>query len=179
MRPVIGKTVTSVILYLNIAGAVLGGTALIGIIVMSATEVVMRGVFRMPFVDVVLSGRIAMLVMGFGAAGYAMQKSRHITITFVSDRLPPATKRWTTIVALSFCLVALALAVVICFRFALLKYEVGEYVFADWHVKSWPLQMVIPIGLAILSLELARQLLTEIQNVMGGSPDSRNRDETG
>jgi TRAP-type C4-dicarboxylate transport system permease small subunit len=150
----------------NRVAAVLASAALLGMVALITLQVILRRFFNSPidYTDEV-SGYLLVAVTLFGLS-YAMEKGDHIRVDMGIERLPPAVLRWFRI---GWCVVGIAFSV-------LLAVETAKYAIESAHLGSvsidsqtlvWPVQALLPVGFALLALELLTQLL---EAVAGRSP---------
>ena len=147
---------------LNRAAAALAAAALVSMIVLITLQVILRRLFNSPidYTDEV-SGYLLVGVTLLGLA-YAMEKGDHIRVDMGLERLPPAVLRWLRI---GWCIVGIAFS-------ALLAFETGAYalesarmgsVSIDSQTLVAPIQALLPVGFALLALELVTQLLDAVE----------------
>lgn len=163
----IAQALSSGVVGVGNAGAVVSGVAFLLLVIATVFSVVMRGVFGRAFMDVVTLGRIAMLVMGFLTAAYALRQGRHVSIDFVIEKVPERLARRLRVIGLLVALVTLTLTAVGSLQYALFSYEVDVRLQSEMDVPAWPFQMVIPVGLAILVAQLVVHIIGEFRSGLG------------
>ncbi|MGE5097144.1 MAG: TRAP transporter small permease [Betaproteobacteria bacterium] len=143
---------------LNRGAAVLAAAALLAMIALITLQVILRRLFDSPidYTDEI-SGYLLVAVTLLGLS-YAMEKGDHIRVDMGIERLPAPVLRGFRI---GWCIIGIAFS-------ALLAYETGAYalesarmgsVSIDSQTLLSPIQALLPLGFALLGLELARQLL--------------------
>lgn len=146
---------------LNRVAAVLASAALLAMIGLITLQVILRRFFNSPidYTDEI-SGYLLVAVTLFGLS-YAMEKGDHIRVDMGIERLPASVLRWLRI---GWCLVGIAFS-------ALLAFETAGYAIESAHLGSvsidsqtlqWPIQALLPVGFALLGLELLTQLIDSI-----------------
>ncbi|MGH8802194.1 MAG: TRAP transporter small permease [Casimicrobiaceae bacterium] len=152
----------SVVRKLNRGAAALAAAALAAMIVLITLQVILRRFFNSPinYTDEV-SGYLLVGVTLLGLS-YAMEKGDHIRVGMGLERLSPHVLRWFHIAG---CVVGIAFSI-------LLTYETGAYalesarmgsVSIDSQTLVAPIQALLPLGVALLGLQLATQLLDAIE----------------
>lgn len=164
----IGRVIDRYTTIVGNGGAVVGVLAMWVIAVTSSIEVVMRSGLGHAFTDVVTIGRICMLIMGFLAAAYALRLNRHISITFVTDRLPIKLARRIRIVGSLISLCMLAVMVVLTFRYTWSAWELGSVLTTSWgNLPLWLFQVIVPIGLFMLTIQLLINIAKDFRAMIG------------
>ena len=148
----------SVVRKLNRGAAALAAAALLAMIALITLQVILRRFFNSPieYTDEV-SGYLLVAVTLLGLS-YAMEKGDHIRVDMGFERLPPAFLRWLRI---GWCVVGIAFSVVLAYEtgaYALESARMGS-VSIDSQTLLSPIQALLPVGFALLALELVTQLL--------------------
>lgn len=146
---------------LNGVAAALACAALLGMIGLISLQVILRRFFNSPieYTDEV-SGYLLVAVTLFGLS-YAMEKGDHIRVDMGIDRLPPRALRWLRIV---WCVVGIGFSLLLALETAAYAIESARLgsVSIDSQTLQWPIQALLPVGFALLGLELLTQLLDAI-----------------
>lgn len=120
-------------------------------------DVVMRYFFQRPTQWAVEFSEYMLLYMAFLPAAWVLSHESHVRIDLVARALPGQVQRWLDTVT---SLVGAAACGVFCWYSASLTLETirsGEVLFRSVIIPKWPILVVIPIGLLLLTLEfLAR-----------------------
>ena len=106
-----------------------------------------------------------MVAVVFFALAYTLREGSHIRITFLFVRLPRRVQDWSKLI----------LSILFLGYTALLGWLGWDNAIASFTFKTtsrtgmdfvlWPYQLFIPLGLALLSLLLIRNIYTEIKNI--------------
>lgn len=142
---------------LNRVAAVLASAALVGMIALITLQVVMRRFFNSPidYTDE-FSGYLLVAVTLFGLS-YAMEKGDHIRVDMGLERLPPRLLRWLRV---GWHVVGIAFSVLLVLetaKYAIESARLGS-VSIDSQTLVWPIQLLLPVGFALLAFELSAQL---------------------
>lgn len=146
---------------LNRGAAVLAAAALLAMIALITLQVLLRRFFNSPidYTDEV-SGYLLVAVTLLGLS-YAMEKGDHIRVDMGLERLPARALRWLRVV---WCVVGIGFS-------GLLAWETAKYTLdsAQMHSVSidsqtlvWPIELLLPVGFAMLALELVAQLVAAL-----------------
>jgi TRAP-type C4-dicarboxylate transport system permease small subunit len=164
----VSRTFARYVVYVSNAGATLGGIALLLLVAATLTEMVSRGVFGYAFMDVVSLGRVTMLITGFLAASYTLRHRRHVSLDLVVERLPRSLGWKVRILGSVIALVGLAVTTVGTLQIAWYSRDIGARLPADWDLPIWPFQMVVPVGLSMLTLQLLVDIVVELDSRLTG-----------
>jgi len=151
----------SIVRKLNRGAAALAAAALLAMIALITLQVVLRRLFNSPieYTDEV-SGYLLVAVTLLGVS-YAMEKGDHIRVDMGFEHLPPAFLRGLRI---GWCVVGIVFSVVLAYEtgaYALESARMGS-VSIDSQMLLAPIQALLPVGFALLGLELVTQLLDAI-----------------
>lgn len=146
---------------LNRVAATLAGAALAAMIALITLQVVLRRIFDSPiqYTDEV-SGYLLVAVTLLGLS-FAMEKGDHIRVDMGLDRLPARILRPLRIV---WCMVGLAFSVTLTYETAAYAIESARMgsVSVDSQTLLAPIQALLPVGFALLGIELVAQLIEAI-----------------
>ena len=109
-----------------------------------------------------LSGYL-LVICTFSALGYALLHGDHIQVTLLTDRLSAATRRW---LAVLWCVIGLPFVALLVWRttdLALDSFRTGSFSVSATNFVLWPFQAFIPLGFAVLFVQMAAQLLEALQ----------------
>jgi TRAP-type mannitol/chloroaromatic compound transport system, small permease component len=146
-----------------IAGALMlvAELLVLALVLMFAYEVLMRYLFSKPSGMVDQLGGLSMAAISFLALAYTYREGAHINVDLLVTRLQPRARRVQHILT-----ELLSLAVV-----ALLSWYTGKFVYESyldherftlgvWTIPIYPFQLVMPVGLALLAVCIALDLVT-------------------
>lgn len=142
---------------LNRVAAALASAALLAMVALITLQVVLRRLFDSPidYTDEA-SGYLLVAVTLFGLS-YAMEKGDHIRVDMGIEGLPPRILRWCRV---GWCVFGIAFSALLAFetaRYTMESVRLGT-VSIDSQRLVWPMQLLLPIGFALLALELVTQL---------------------
>lgn len=157
----------------------LSALALVGLVLLTVTHVTLRSLGGrgiaggIEIVEVVLAAAV------FLALAQAQRIDAHVSTSLVTDRLPPR-------VAALLQSIAYLLAAVF---FAWLVFETGRRGIDSWQsgetrvglraIPIWPARLIIPLGLAALTLELLVNVADRLAELRSGPPPGRTEVEAG
>ena len=142
-------------------GAVLAEICLVLLLALVFNEVIARYVFNKPTLYSVELSEYLLIFVAFMAAGWVLQKDRHVRMHSVITLMPPTVQRaldiFTSIIVLLFCAILVwqgAKASIVAFR--------GDYHSSSLlNVPLWMPYAIIPTGALLLAL----QMLVRIVNL--------------
>ncbi len=163
------------------ATALSGGALIMLAACLTTYEVGMRYFFNEPTIWVMDASILAVLVAMFLSFAYALNQKAHVKVDFITSHLSPKTtvivEMITTILALLYCGVMFVEGV----RIAWKAYAMSELLPTIVKIPSFLPKSLIPIGAALLILQLVRQLFAlpgqwqEAVRVAAGQPDGWDR----
>jgi len=131
-------------------------------LVLSFTQVVLRGVFSTGFTWADDLLRHLVLWVGYIGASIATKWSKHINIDIASRLLPQRTRAlFEGIISLFSFLICMILSYS-AYNFVTIEKEFQE-TSATLHIQLWYLQIIMPLGLGIISI---RFLINFIQKIV-------------
>jgi TRAP-type C4-dicarboxylate transport system permease small subunit len=122
-----------------------------------------------------ISEQLMMVVFAFPLAEITRRKD-HITFELVSDRFPPALRKWMAIAGALAGLVVFAPLAWQAWRIALEMYAMGEYRQGMVNVPIWPFRVLLAIGLTLFSVQLAVNCIAHIRRSPAPKPASGRQD---
>jgi TRAP-type C4-dicarboxylate transport system permease small subunit len=153
---------------LSKVGAGVGAAALVAMIVLITLQVLSRRVLAAPLVVAdELSGYL-LVITTFSALGYALQRGDHIQVTLLIDQVSDRLRRYLRVI---WCLVGLPfLALIIwrSFQLALDSFHSGLFSVGATNFVLWPFQAFVPLGFAVLFVQMLAELLDAIDRVRRG-----------
>ena len=150
----------------RLAGLTAGGiTVVMGAVVCYA--VTARYLFNKP---VGWSEEVSTYLMIWGAflgAAYTMQADGHIGVDIVCRRLPPRIQYWLNMIKYLAGLAFMLLLAVKGYEDCALSYQLGQVSIGELAVPLYIPQMALPLGAALLALQVLEKLLTQIMGLNG------------
>jgi TRAP-type mannitol/chloroaromatic compound transport system permease small subunit len=105
-------------------------------------------------------------------AGYAFLKNVHVRIDFVSGRLSARGRSWIDIVGILFFLAPLCwILIQMSWPLFVKAWISGEMSQNAGGLIRWPVYLLLPVGLALLLLQSASELIKRISFLRGLIPD--------
>ncbi|TXL77611.1 TRAP transporter small permease [Vineibacter terrae] len=154
---------------LSQAGVAVGAVALTAMIVLITVQVISRRILTAPMVVAdELSGYL-LVITTFSALGYALLHGDHIQVTLVTDRLSDRLRRYLRV---AWCLVGLPYVGLLVWRSAVLvldSYHSGSFSVTATNVVLWPIQAFVPLGLAVLFVQMLAELLEALNLLRRGA----------
>lgn len=150
-----------------------GGLLIVALMLIVASEVVSRSVFNHSFlVADEYSGYIAVMLVFLGIP-YALHEEALLRVDFFFERM---RGRWRLLVALLFDLISLAVTLIIGFyltRMALTTFERGTFSSTPAMTPLWIPQIVMPVGILLLTVVLLARLFRGVHALRGGAQSER------
>lgn len=143
---------------------VIGGLATIGMTALIVADVIGRYFGRSVLVANELSG-YALVALIFGGLAYTEAGGRHIAITTGVELLPAGARRAFDRAVLAFSTVFIAWLAWFSLLPARQDFEMGTRSIAGSGVPLWVPEALIPLGLALLAIEMALRLVDNIRSV--------------
>lgn len=147
-------------------------------VLLSAGNAIVRKAFRMgssAFTEMQWYLFSAVFLLG---AGYAFLKNVHVRIDFVSGRLSARGRSWVDIVGIivflaPFCWMLIDMS----WPLALKAWRSGEMSQNAGGLIRWPVYLLLPVGIALLLLQSASELIKRIAFLRGLIPDPLAHDQ--
>lgn len=149
-------------------------------VLLSAGNAIMRKAFRMgsnAFTDMQWYLFSGVFLLG---AGYVFLKNVHVRIDFVSSRLSARARSWIDIVGIiiflaPFCWLIIYLSWPLFFK----AWQSGEMSQNAGGLIRWPVYLLLPVGMALLLLQSASELIKRFAFLTGLIPDPLAHSRTG
>lgn len=142
----------------------IGGLATIAMTALIVADVIGRHFGRSVLVANELSG-YALVALIFGGLAYTEAGGRHIAITTAVELLPLGARRVVDRVVLGFATVFTAWLAWFSLLPARQDFEMGTRSIAGSGVPLWVPEALIPLGLALLAIEMALRLADSLRTV--------------
>ncbi|MDO9230580.1 MAG: TRAP transporter small permease subunit [Syntrophales bacterium] len=141
-------------------------------VLLSAGNAIARRVFHMgstAFIEMQWYLFSGVFLLG---AGYAFLKNVHVRIDFVSSRLSARTRSWIDIVGILVFLAPFCwLLIQLSWPLFLKAWYSGEMSQSAGGLIRWPVYLLLPLGMALLLLQSASELIKRIAFLRGLIPD--------
>jgi TRAP-type C4-dicarboxylate transport system permease small subunit len=157
------------------AASLIGGLAVLLMTGLISFDVLMRYFLGEPqlFVDEV-SGFLQVLVIFWGLA-HTFRAGGHIRVDLLTTHLPAPVRAWLRVVTLAVGIALLAIVAWVTWESAWTAYRYGR-VSTVMLYPLWPAMLLIPTGLALMTLAMACALARQARLALGRS---ESRDEVG
>ncbi len=149
MKPELPRLITrSLRVLAAIEDGLLVGFLLI-LIIMAGSQIIMRNLLGMGFVDMDTLSRLMVLWLGMLGAVVASRNKRHISVDLLTPRLPKKIRLFVEMVMELFAAVVCALITYYSFIFIQIESEYGTFIVSG--VPSWAALLIIPAAFALIT----------------------------
>ena len=140
------------------AGMVLASLVLFLMTLLITVDVIGRELGHDTGIAHEISGYCLVAVIFLGLA-YAMKQGKHIEISLLTDRLPQATRWWLRIVTSTLGMAFIGWLFWFTLKHVMRSYALGSVSMTPLRVPLWPVQMLLPLGLALLGLAILLHII--------------------
>ncbi len=155
---------------ISTAFGVVAALCIAAVMFSTAADVIVRQVTGSSIPGVVEYSEVLLVALVFLGLAYAQRVKAHIGVDIVTDRLRPRVSHVVRAVGLVLAILVLAWMTYETAMVAVHAFEVREYRFGLVQVPIWPVRIVVPVGLAVLILELVLSTYDEIVGARTGAP---------
>lgn len=134
---------------------------LLGIIVLGASQIVLRNFFSFSFFWADELIRLAVLWIAILGAMVASSEGRHLAIGIVPRYFPEAWHRPARVIAMAFAAVVTGLLSWHAARFVADTRAFGDTVLGG--LPAWPFQLIMPVGFALITLRFLRHTIAAVK----------------
>jgi C4-dicarboxylate transporter DctM subunit len=164
--------------YLAAAGGFLAGLILLAMVLIITYEIVVRRFFNAPTVWSIELITYLMLWFGFLTLAVCQRQGRHIYVDLLVSHFSPRTAAIWKFIPLAFTLVFLVILFLTAWGNFWHSFSTGERNVTVWQPAIWPMKLALPVGCALFLLQLAADILKNVQALTSGSyredaPDPR------
>jgi C4-dicarboxylate transporter, DctQ subunit len=127
-----------------------------------AWEVLTRNLGMTGFYWMLEAVEYGLLILTMVGAAYVLSIGRHVTVDLVLNAVPPHIHRWFRIVI---DLVIVLISAIILYYGIIathLAYVEDSTLYKSFDIKEWMPMAVVPIGMALFTIEAVRQLIRSI-----------------
>jgi len=139
---------------------------LTSLIVFSATQIVLRAAFSTGWSWADHLNKYTVLWIALMGAGVATRERKHITIDIVSRLLPTRGKLMVFALTDLFSATVCGVIAFACLRFVRSEREFGDVAFLN--VPIWVVQIILPLGFAIMALRFLTQCAGNVAGSIRG-----------
>ena len=145
---------------------------ILAVVLLSAANAIARRVFHagsMALIEIPWYLFAGVFLLG---AGYAFLRNVHVRIDFVSSRLSARTRSWIDIVGILVFLAPLCwILIQLSWPLFVNAWQSGEMSQNAGGLIRWPVYLLLPVGMALLLLQSASELIKRIAFLRGLIPD--------
>lgn len=145
---------------------------ILAMVLLSAGNAIMRKAFRMgsnAFIELQWYLFSGVFLLG---AGYVFLKNIHVRIDFVSSRLSARTRSWIDIAGIiAFLVPFCGLIIYLSWPLFFKAWQSGEMSQSAGGLIRWPVYLLLPVGMALLLLQSASELIKRFAFLRGLIPD--------
>ena len=142
----------------------IAGWGIVALMLLVVTNVLMRVIFNKPLLGTYeYVGFIAAVIIGLSLA-FCYVQDAHISISFITDKLPPRLRHIVSVITETLAVVFMAFFSYQMVIYALKTAGSGE-VSATTRILTYPFILIVAAGLMILSLVILVKLINTIRTV--------------
>ena len=164
---------------LVMAGAIIAAFAIFFITITTTVDVGMRFLLGAGTMWVLEFSRYALVAQVFFGLAYTLREKGHIRITFLVNRLPVKVQNWFNLFAPIMFLIYTSVLFHLTWDFFAISFVRKTTSVTAVDIIVWPFQVFIPLGLAIISLLLIRNIYTELRIILVGRKVPSEEEEKG
>jgi TRAP-type C4-dicarboxylate transport system permease small subunit len=153
------------------ATAIISGTTILLMCALIAVNVIARQVFNRPFLDTVLLGSLAIVIMTYVGLAWVYRLGEHVSVRILVDHLSWRKRLSLRLILLAFSLVALAVAIYQTWSFAWAGFQMNERLRGMFSVDAFPFHVLMPIGLGLLGIEVVRSIVLGLAALVQNRPE--------
>jgi len=150
-----------------VASDIAGGILWV-MMVLITVDVVLRYAFNAPTKWANEFSRYFMVALVFLALSYAVKENAHIKVDILVAKLPRRIHDWLKVVTSILFLAYAAILFYFNWTFFAQSFALKTTSRTVIDVVLWPAQLLMPVGLAIMSLLLLCMIYTQIKSILGG-----------
>jgi TRAP-type C4-dicarboxylate transport system permease small subunit len=159
--------------WLTAAGGNIAAYSVLAMTLIVTGDVIARWLFGSPTPWAMESAGYLLVIATPMALAYTLKVGGHIRVPILVNRLPEAVQHWlrvvTSILGLGYCGILSQLT----WKQALASVKFGTTSGTSIDVILWPFQMVIPLGLSLISLLLVLNIYNETRVALGKVKESK------
>ena len=157
-------------LLISTTAVISAGTILI-MCVLVAVNVIARQFFNSPFLDTVLLGSLSIVIMTYMGLAWVYRLGEHVSVQIFVQHFSWRRRLCIKLFFLALSFIALCVAVYETWTFAYAGLQMGERLRGMFTVNAFPFHVLMPIGFALLSIEVARSIVFGIAALVKDRPD--------
>lgn len=155
--------VETLLTYLVVAAAVVGGLAIVLMMLITVSDVTMRFGFNSPIIGVLEFNSLLVVLAVFGPLGYVQSVGGHIRVDMVASKLPKKVLLGAEVVGFSIVLVLYAMFAWVGAGAAINSFTTGEYLPGIIQFPLWPSRTALVVGVCLIVLIFALNIVQRIR----------------
>ncbi len=167
-----GRLFSRVINQIALSASGIAGLAVLAMTLIITMDVVLRYAFE-PTKWVQEFSTYLMIVLVFLGLAYTLKENAHIRVDFLIVRLPKRVRNWLRVINSTLLLAFTMILFYLNWRFFATTFALKATSRTSIDVILWPAQLVMPLGLAIMSLLLICNIYTETKAALGKSNEGK------
>jgi TRAP-type C4-dicarboxylate transport system permease small subunit len=167
-----GRLFSRVINQIALSASGIAGLAVLAMTLIITMDVVLRYAFE-PTKWVQEFSNYLMVVLVFLGLAYTLKEKAHIRVDFIIVRLPKGVGDWLRVINSTLLLAFTMILFYLNWHFFTVSFALKATSRTSLDVIIWPAQLVMPLGLAIMSLLLICNIYTEIKAALGKSNEGK------
>lgn len=148
--------------------SIVAGVAIVGLMLITVIDVVLRKFFASGFPGAIEINEIALVVIVFLAMMSAEMLSVHVRTPILTERVSPTAANILHIIGFTPAVVFLTWLTIRTSQEALKSVASGEFRFGIVNIPLWPGKVAVAIGVAGLTIAIAIKLATAVRNAVKG-----------
>lgn len=158
-----GKVLGFVTTRLTVGSALIAGFAILAMTLLITTDVVLRYVFNAPTKWIDEISTYLMVVAVFLGLAYTLREKGHVSVEFVTERLSTRIRDWVKVFSSIALLIFAVILIFLTWNVFFLSFVNQTISNSIIGVLIWPIQLLLPLGLAIMVLVSIYQILKEVK----------------
>ncbi|HHO76672.1 MAG TPA: TRAP transporter small permease subunit [Deltaproteobacteria bacterium] len=146
---------------------ILLASALSAMVILVLIQIILRNFFSFGIMGGAEIVRHLVLWVAFLGAGLAAREGKHIKIELARHILPVRTRRIFAVITCTFSVIVCSVLVYASINFVYMDYQGGS-VIAFFNIPVWILQVIIPIGFAVVALRFTARCMDNIHALVKG-----------
>lgn len=164
---------------LNKVVAVLATLAILAMTLSTSADISMRFFFNQPILGVTELNELLMVFAVYLGIAYTQTVKGHVRMELVIEHLPVKAKLVLEILVYLMVIVGFTLLIRSSGEQAIRAWTMQEYRFGSIRFPLWPSKSLIPIGVALLTLQLIIDLVRDVAKLFGHSVAQRSAEPPG
>lgn len=156
--------------FLVAASGTIAAVVAVLMVTMVASGTISRYVFQLPFLFIEEYGGYMLVVITLIGASYTLRKGGHVNVDIIVRRLSPKAQAWLAVVTNLLSVLFVVVLIIQTSKMAAAAFAVGKVSITVALTPLGPVYLLMPIGLALLGIELLRAFSQAIKSAYLKSP---------